>query len=181
MIDVLRVTTGPRTVLDLCAMLPRTQAPKTLSDFLHRRLVTVPALEEQLHRNGVRGRPGSALFRELVEARAGEPGIAANGFEVDLFALLKLSGFPRPMQQFEIWHEGEFIARPDFCYPERMIIIEADSYRWHSNPEEWRHQQSRHNKLIAVGWAVLRFTWADFAAPQSFVGDLRRAWARTGP
>ncbi|MGH2786617.1 MAG: hypothetical protein ACRDJV_01740 [Actinomycetota bacterium] len=180
-IDALPVTTAPRTLLDVAGRLPPAVVERTLSTLLHKRLVTMPALEDQLLRNGRRGRRGTALFRKLVEARAGEPGIAATGFEVDLFALLKKAGFPHPLQQFEVWHEGRFVARPDFCYPERMIIIEADSYRWHSNPEQWRREQTRHNQLIALGWAVLRFTWADLPSPHEFLSNLRRAWERNQP
>ena len=177
-VDILPITTAPRTMLDLSGQVHPIIAERALSDLLHRRLVTVPTLVDQLIRNGKRGRRGTRQFRRLVEARAEEPGLAANSFEVDLFALLKRAGFPQPLQQFEIYSEGKFVARPDFCYPEKMIVIEADSYRWHSNPEDWRRDQKRHNQLIALGWAVLRFTWSDFRSPEAFLSNLVLAWNR---
>jgi Protein of unknown function (DUF559) len=177
-VDILPVTTAPRTLLDLCGQVHPIVAERALGDLVHKKLVTVPALVDQLIRNGKRGRRGTAQFRKLVQARAGEPGRAATGFEVDLFALLTRAGFPPPLQQFEIYNDGKFVARPDFCYPEKMIIIEADSYRWHSSPTDWRRDQVRHNQLIALGWAVLRFTWTDLRSPDAFLANLRVAWDR---
>jgi very-short-patch-repair endonuclease len=174
----LRVTTPARTLLGLAAALPRRTVRRALTHLLHEHLITVPLLRQELERIGKRGRKGTAFMRKLLSELGDEPGRAENAFEVKLFALIRGAGFPLPEQQFEIWHNGGFIARADLAYPERKLIIEADSYRWHSDPEDWRRDQVRHNLLSALGWTILRFTWRDLGDPSDFLHNLRRAYER---
>jgi very-short-patch-repair endonuclease len=73
--------------------------------------------------------------------------------------------------QWEVWNAGRFIARLDAAYPERRIAIEVDGYEAHSSPEAFQRDRTRQNRLVALGWTVLRFTWADVVHRPSMVAQ----------
>ena len=72
-------------------------------------------------------------------------------------------------------------SRVDLAYPEALIAIEADSYRWHSSPQAWSRDVARNNTLTSLGWVVLHFTWQQVTEqPDVVTKHVRRALARRG-
>jgi very-short-patch-repair endonuclease len=47
------------------------------------------------------------------------------------------------------------------AFPEARVAVEVDGRAWHSAGDRFQHDRSRQNALVAAGWTVLRFTWAD--------------------
>ncbi|MDQ3218080.1 MAG: endonuclease domain-containing protein [Actinomycetota bacterium] len=47
------------------------------------------------------------------------------------------------------------MARVDFAYPELMLAIEVDGFRWHGGRIGWDRDQLRRNKLTTMSWRVL--------------------------
>jgi very-short-patch-repair endonuclease len=76
--------------------------------------------------------------------------------------------------QHEVWHAGRFIARIDAAYPERRIAIEVDGFEAHSSPDAFQRDRTRQNRLVALGWTVLRFTWADVVQRPTMVAQTIR-------
>jgi very-short-patch-repair endonuclease len=76
--------------------------------------------------------------------------------------------------QHEVWHAGRFIARIDAAYPERRIAVEVDGFEAHSSPEAFQRDRTRQNRLVALGWTVLRFTWADVVQRPAIVAQTIR-------
>lgn len=69
--------------------------------------------------------------------------------------------------------------RIDFAYPELLIAIEVDGYGPHASRAAFQRDRSRQNDLVALGWTVLRFTWADVVKrPDHVARVLRQAFAR---
>jgi len=85
-----------------------------------------------------------------------------------MLGLLRRSGLPLPLPQFEVVSRGRVVARLDFAYPGLKVGIETHGYRWHGGYERWRRDISRENRLKRMGWLILVFTWDDV------VGDARR-------
>ncbi len=56
---------------------------------------------------------------------------------------------------------GHVVAVLDLAFPDRRLAIEIDGWAWHHNPERFQEDPRRQNALVAAGWTVLRFTWAD--------------------
>ncbi len=52
-------------------------------------------------------------------------------------------------------------AQLDLAFPDVLLAIEIDGWAWHSDPERFQRDRRRQNLLVATGWTVLRFTWAD--------------------
>lgn len=50
-------------------------------------------------------------------------------------------------------------ARLDFADEKRKIAIEVDGRAFHSAGQAFVHDRVRQNRLMGLGWTVLRFTW----------------------
>ncbi|HEY2273320.1 MAG TPA: DUF559 domain-containing protein [Jatrophihabitantaceae bacterium] len=57
----------------------------------------------------------------------------------------------------------------DFAFPGRRIAIEIDGYRYHSESDRFQRDRTKQNALVAAGWRVLRFTWADITERPTYV------------
>jgi very-short-patch-repair endonuclease len=77
-------------------------------------------------------------------------------------ALLRQAGLGGWVFQFVVVDaNGNFVGRADFAWPDRKLIVEVDGFEAHSSPAALQHDLDRQNALVALGWTVLRFTWAD--------------------
>jgi very-short-patch-repair endonuclease len=91
--------------------------------------------------------------------------------------LMVLAGLPPPEVQIPVRHpDGMYYA--DLGYREHRLLIEADGRDHHS---EWRkvgEDLVRQNALVAAGWRVLRFTWAQVLyQPEMVIAAIRAALA----
>ena len=66
-----------------------------------------------------------------------------------------------PVQQAPIRVEGRFVARVDFLWPGARLIVEVDGMGKYAEPSALQAEKTRQNRLVAAGYTVLRFTWAD--------------------
>jgi very-short-patch-repair endonuclease len=53
------------------------------------------------------------------------------------------------------------VVRLDRAWPEVKLAVELDGARHHTSPEDRRRDLARDAALAALGWVVLRFTYAD--------------------
>lgn len=51
------------------------------------------------------------------------------------------------------------VFHPDLVDGQRRIVIEADSYEFHTSQEAHARDCVRYTAFIVEGWWVLRFTW----------------------
>ncbi len=79
-------------------------------------------------------------------------------------------------QQVEIRDgRGRFVARVDFLLPEQRMIIEFDGavkYDGAQGREALVREKRREDALRALGYRIVRLTWADLADPQQVVAAL---------
>jgi len=75
--------------------------------------------------------------------------------------LWAIAGLPVPVQQARIVVDGRFVARVDFLWPAARLIVEVDGLGKYAEAGALQAEKSRQNRLIAAGYTVLRFTWAD--------------------
>jgi len=177
-IGAIRVTTAARTIIDIAGIAPESKVSEALDDALHRKIVRLDRLSERVDALAVKGRPGIALMRSLLDVRDAGNGISESRLESKALRLFRRSDLPDPAVQYEIWHGGRLIARPDLSYPELQLIIECDGRRWHTGAN-WARDLRRRNALTALGWTVLHVTWDDVErAPDMLVRTVRAAMAR---
>ena len=63
--------------------------------------------------------------------------------------------------QYEVALPSGRTARLDFAYPQRLVALEADSYRWHTGRASWARYLTRNRTLTAMGWRIIPVTWED--------------------
>lgn len=76
-----------------------------------------------------------------------------------------------------MWVGGELIAVVDVAFAATRIALEVDGMAPHVDVERFRHDRSRQNDLVAFGWTVLRFTWADLTERPGYVVAMIRRLA----
>lgn len=119
-------------------------------------------------------RRGDVTHAELVAAAARLPGErghrirrvveyadgrAQNPFESTLRAIAIEAGLD-VIAQYEVSARG-LVLHPDLVDPLNGVVLEADSWEWHGKDKRaFELDCERYNALIATGWRVLRFTWA---------------------
>ncbi len=107
-----------------------------------------------------------------------ENGDAASesAFESLVRAELLAAGLPRPQLQHVVRLGGGATYRLDLAWPDLRLAVEADGAAVHANASALRNDLRRQNALVAAGWTLLRFTWADLGRIAAPVRDaLRRA------
>lgn len=98
---------------------------------------------------------GTAAFRAvLAEVAAG----VRSGPEADLRLLILRAGVPVPLFNCTLRLNRAFLARPDAYWPQHGVVVEVDSWQWHSGPDAWAETLRRHNRLEAAGLRVLHFS-----------------------
>lgn len=149
------LTSLPVTIADCLTKLPDEEAWSLLAWVRTREIIAVDKLVElALHRFAMHG---VQRLRELVAAAQG--GALSVG-ERDLHALLHEGGVQGWVPDSRVWHNGTIIARVDVLFPDERVVVEFDGELAHG-PRQRERDLQRQNRLVAAGYTVLRFTWAD--------------------
>ncbi len=152
----LRITTLPRTVIDSWPLLPPGDRRPLALDLARRGLVTPALLDDALaERPNVAGR---RLLRQTID-------LIADGCQSELEAHGVLNVFrhrslPQSVGQYRVDLPTGRI-RLDRAWPEVKLAVELDGARYHTSAEDRRKDLARDTALAAVGWVVLRFTYAE--------------------
>ena len=162
--DGLPVTTRAWTVVDQLAVLPAREAGRLADRALQRRWITGRDLDRRLRDSP--GRPGNTQLRQLAASAC--DGAAAES-ERRLHRLLRSAGIRGWQANYPVWVDGELIAVVDVALIASRIAIEVDGMAYHVDVDRFRRDRSRQNDLAALGWTVLRFTWADLTERPGYV------------
>jgi very-short-patch-repair endonuclease len=160
-----RVTTPLRTGIDLARIRPLDDAVVALDRFLRPGLVLVDELRTAAAT--VNGRD----CRRIREAASWADGLAESPPETRLRLLLHRSRLPRPVAQYRVLHEGRFVARVDFGWPEHKVALEYEGV-WHGEAQQVGKDRARLNGLTAAGWVVVFVTAADLRDPAHLLARL---------
>ena len=172
--DGVPVTTAVRTLLDMAAEVPRLNAVWAIDDAVRREIVSAPQIARSLSaRPG--GRGDGVIKLRVAEA----DGRAESILETAGRLALQDAGLVLPATQYEVFDGGEFVARLDAAYPECRLGIEFDGVAVHNAPRALYRDRQRQNRLLHLGWMLLRFTWWDVVHdPVGFVAAVRRGLER---
>lgn len=150
--DRVPVTRPARMLADLAGVVSGDVLEEAVDDVLCRRLCRLEDL------------PARGALREVVRAWNGDA-VADGVAEMRVVRRLVAAGLEAPVRQYEIWHNGVFIARVDLAYPTFRLALELDGFRWHAGRRKFRSDRLRRNRIEAVGWRLLE------AAPED-IDDL---------
>ena len=171
-------TSPERTLIDLGSVLTHSRLEAALVEALRKQLTDSRRLEERALDLAAPGRPGSGAVLRIIDRWGGTR--LESVLEAKVLRLIRRHGFlPEPTRQVEVREGGRPVARVDFAYPRERIAIEADGYRWHSDPAAWQRDLARRNALTRAGWLVLHFTWEDVERrPKLVATTIARALSR---
>jgi very-short-patch-repair endonuclease len=164
--------TGPgRTVFDCLRALPDEAAMTLAARALQRGWTTRGELRARIHRFA--GRQGAPRLAGLMRVIAGG---AESVAERAAAALLRKAGISGWVTNAEIRDELGVIGYGDIVFAKARLVIEIDGFAYHSDRDRFQRDRTRQNRLVAAGWTVLRFTWADLRhRPGQFVAAVRAA------
>jgi very-short-patch-repair endonuclease len=173
------VTTVTRTLIDVAASVSQESLELAVEDALRRRLTTEAMLRKSLGEEGGKGRPGSRALTALLDVRRGAHATDSS-LEVRVLRALRGAGLPEPARQFWVADATGRRYRLDLAYPDAMLAIEVDGYRWHSGRAAWSRDAARRNAVAGLGWTVLNATQEDvdegcqtlITTIRNFVGQL---------
>lgn len=167
------VTTAAMTVLDCMRSLKLDEAVVVCDSALRSGQVTMSELRAAAHR--LRGHRHATRARRVLDLA--DP-LSGSVLESVLRVLLVQAGLTdfRTQRVIRDAH-GRYILRVDFCFGSHGLVIEADGSRWHPDPLRDRKLD---NRLVAAGWRVLRFTWAEVVHDPAAVLELVRAAVTSG-
>lgn len=145
------VTTPERTLLDLATRLDRVQMERALVAADRAKRIRWPELVQVVEEG--RGRKGRGMLRRLcADVDPGAVETRSNP-EVDFFALCREAGLPTP--QSNVLVEERLV---DFLWPRERLVVEIDSYRYHSDRPAHERDGESTIALMNAGYKVLRPT-----------------------
>lgn len=169
------VTTVPRTLLDLAAVVPAHHLRRAVERAVQADLFDLgpvtAVLDAHPRRSGHR-----ALSTLLADFREHGDTVTRSALEARLLQLILDAGLPRPqVNRFDGTRES------DFRWPDHRLVVEVDSWTFHGRTRRaFDGDRARDRALLRDGWRVARFTDRQvLTAPATVVDDLRTLLAPT--
>jgi len=174
-----RVTNPVQTVLDCARTLSFDEALCVADSALRGGRapgLTKPALAEAALASP---RTGRARARRVIEQASPD---AANAFESVTRAIaLEVPGLTAVPQGDLGYSESGLPQYGDLVDRRLRLLIECESWAYHSGEEPFRRDIRRYTHLTSHGWTVLRFVWEDvMQRPESVRASIERAVSRLG-
>jgi very-short-patch-repair endonuclease len=169
------LTSPARTLLDLAATLRDRPLRRAVRQAQALHLTNVRQLAETIQRAG--RRHGSSRLAGVI---ATGPAPTRSELEDVVLDLILGAGIAHPKVNRPITLDGRRVI-PDFRWPDRRLILEADGAAWHDDPAARAHDRERQAILEAHGERVVRVTWQQAVTrPTQTVERLRAAGAPAG-
>jgi very-short-patch-repair endonuclease len=143
-------TSVPRTLVDLCEVVPDRLVERALDQAYVLRLLAPNALEDALARvNGRRTAP----LRRLLAAERRAAAFTRSELEERFLVLVRTAGLPEPQVNARL-HGYEV----DFLWRAERRVIEVDGHAFHSTPQALTRDRRKDSDLELAGFHVTRFT-----------------------
>ncbi len=145
----IRTTTPTRTIVDLAETLDQWRVLDVAHEALHRKVLDV----DRLRRQPLQGRKGAASLTALLQRLADREHSA---LESALKTLCEHAGLPAPTPQYALSDRHH----ADLAWPDRQLLVEADSWTFHGNQRQWQRDHDRDLTAATKGWRTIRITHA---------------------
>lgn len=180
-VNGIRVTTPARTVIDIARSESFEQSVAVADAFLRQGLTTTDELRAHLLR--ARYRPGCRKAAQVVGFADGRS--ESVGESRSRIAIRRAGLPPAELQARVFTDDGICVGRVDFLFAEFGVIGEFDGkvkyqseLRGARMPEQVViAEKIREDKLRALGWMVVRWTWSDLDYPDQLIRRIRAAAA----
>jgi hypothetical protein len=164
--DDVPVSSASRTAWDVAALETLGTAVAALDAMVRTSAIEASALARMVEAGA--GRWGVQRVRRavgLVDPRAESPP------ESWVRVALTLTGLC-PVPQYEVWADGELLARVDLAFPEERVLIEYEG-AYHFDGIQIARDDVRLRRLVEAGWRVIRVSAADLRNLDAVVARIR--------
>lgn len=142
------VTSPARTVLDVAPRLSEKRLTRVVNDARHARLLHLEDLSDVLNRN-----PFHRGYRRLRPFVEDPRNPSRSSLEDDFIEFVKRYGLPMPVTNTYLL--GYEI---DVLYPAERVIVEIDSFEFHSDRSSFGNDRKRDAIMLAAGYVTVRIT-----------------------
>jgi hypothetical protein len=184
--DGLLVTGRTRTVLDLAAFTPFTEAAAPLDHVLRPdRARQLPALTKDQLEAGIGSIYSAAAGQRIRAAIAFADPLSGSAGESYSRSRVNLAGFEAPVLQHAIYDAYGLVGYTDFYWKQAKVVGEFDGVEKYVKAEFLNgmtpsravvEEKKRENRIRATGMNVVRWDWADLMEP----GKLERMLTAAG-
>lgn len=154
------VTTVPRTLFDLAAVLPRHQVERAINEAEVRGLTDPLSLRDLVARYP--GRAGILNIKAILARLAIGATVTRSELEARFLAVLAAEGLPPPAVNARLPVAGGWIEC-DCVWQDRGVVVELDGHSVHATAAAFERDRGRDRMLQARGWRVVRITWRQLA------------------
>ena len=156
-IDNIPCTTLARTLLDLAEDATRREVERACDQADTQRLLDMRALDAVLARAD--GRRGASLLRSVLAEHHVGTTLTRSELEERFLAIARKVGLPPDAVNFWIrFVEGDG-AEADFIWHHQRLIVEVDGRDVHTTGRAFETDRRRDQRLMLLGFRVVRFTW----------------------
>jgi very-short-patch-repair endonuclease len=147
----LPVTSPTRTLIDLAAKEPDAELEEAVAVAFQRGLSSPDEIRATIER--APRRKGVSRLQRLLEGGSAS-GYTRSKAERRMRSLLRAAELPQPRANVPM---HGYVA--DFLWPGQRLIVEVDSFRFHSSRSAFEHDRKRDQRFAAAGYVVIRVTW----------------------
>lgn len=170
-------------LLQLAPLVSPDRLHRCLDHLWSRRLLSGPSVAAELASVMHRGRPGTAVLRELLDSLPPDYVPTASALEGRVDRILRSEGLPPFRRQVDLGDGDRWCGRIDFLDPELPVVLEVDGDAFHQALVDRADDARRQERLEAAGFTVVRVSehevWHRADAVVDRVRDARRvAYAR---
>lgn len=168
-VDRIMCTTVLRTMLDLAGIVDDEALEHVVARGLTARKTTAPRLLRFVD-SSFAGRRGGTALRAAASQYTRRRAETASRLEVIVNRLIRARAIAEPVRQYKVVLQGRVFFL-DFAWPDELVFVEADGFRYHSTPLHLRRDGRRRNLLAIADWLPLRYTWADATEAADEIAD----------
>jgi very-short-patch-repair endonuclease len=145
----IRVTSAARTILDIAPRITGRALTRAVNDLRRPGYLHLHQLEDLVRR--FPRNPGSRRLRPLLDPPDGNP--TRSHLEDDFVAFARRYKLPRPQVNVQV------VGRQvDAWYPEERVIVEIDSWEFHSDRDTFETDREKDAAALELGIATVRLT-----------------------
>jgi hypothetical protein len=156
LVRAIPITTLPRTLFDLAAVLPRHQVEKAVNEAEVQRRLDPLSLRDLVDRYP--RRRGASTIKAILSGLGAGPAVTRSELEALFLAFLQDGAFPKPEVNASLSVAGSWVEC-DFVWRDRRVIVELDGWAAHGTATAFERDRARDRMLSAHGWRLVRITW----------------------
>ena len=172
-LDGLRVTTPARVIMDLAAILPRSQVARVLDRAWGKRLLAIGDVASVLHDVRGKGRRGVRTVEALLAERVGHVS-AETALELAFEDILLANSLPPMRRQVQLSDVEGWVGRVDYFDDDHGLVVFVDGDAWHRALTDTRSDAAQQHRLVAAGYRVARFSEGEIRFRQRSVASRMR-------